>query len=179
MANPSADLILQFHRMAPGAVLATPTALLVWGVSETGSDCNLGIDVAADSVGICDLARDADAVTPLDGGAGVAALVDTFHQAHYLARQAAATGIPVGSVVANCPAMQMRIRPVDADGLAAIELAGTTIRLRGLTYLQLLAETTALLARSAAQFDWHRQQLEGLLRQPAADLAWQRTHGEP
>lgn len=178
MANPSADLILQFRRMAPGAVLAMPTALLVWGVSETGSDCNLGIDVAADSVGICDLARDADAVTPLDGVDGVAALVDTFHQAHYLARQAAATGIPVGSVVATCPALQMRIRPVDADGLAVIELAGATIRLRGLTYLQLLAESTALLARSSAQFDWHRQQLEGLLEQSAPAVCWERSYGE-
>ena len=80
--------------------------------------------------------------------------------------------------MANCPALQMRIRPVDADGLAAIELAGTTIRLRGLTYLQLLAETTALLARTVAQSFADRQQLEGLLEQPAPAVSWERSHGE-
>jgi len=176
MANPSADLILQFRRMAPGTVLAMPNGLMVWGIGESGSDCSLSIDVAADMVAICDVARDTDAITPLDGVAGVAALVDLLSQVHHLARLSAATGTPVGGAMAACSAMQMRIKPVDADGLAVIELAGATIRLHGLAFLQMQAEVTALLSRLVAQSVSDRQQLEQLL-QPSP-IAGVRSHGE-
>jgi hypothetical protein len=176
MPDPSADLILQFRRMAPGAVLAMPNGLMAWGIGESGSDCSLSIDVAADLVAICDLARDSDAVAPLDGVAGVAALVDLLSQVHHLARLSAATGTPVGGAMAACSAMRMRVKPVDADGLAVIELAGASIRLNALAFLQMQAEATALLSRLVAQSVSDRQQLEHLLQH--RPIAGVRSHGE-
>lgn len=177
MPRPSGDLILEFHRIAPGVALAMPQGVMVWGQGEGGSGASLSVDAAADQVALSDLARDADAEVALDGIGGIAALVDALGQAHHLARLAAAKGKPITGVMAECPALKLRVRPADADGLAVIELADATIRLSGLAFLQLWSECTALLSRLVAQSAEQRHSLEGLLQNRPV-VAGARSHGE-
>jgi hypothetical protein len=179
MPKPTGDLILEFHRLMPGVALAMPQGLMVWGKGESGSGASLSVDVAGDLLALSDLACDADAEVVLDGVGGVAALIDVLSQAHHLARLAVAKGRPVSSAMAECPALKLRVRPADAEGLAVIELAGATIRLPGLAFLQLWSESTSLLARLVAQSAEQRHSLEQLVspqRTPA--VAWERSHGD-
>lgn len=177
MPNPTADLILQFHQLMPGALLAMPQGLMVWGKGQGDAEAGLSIDLGQGLVTITDLARDEDAGVAIDGTADLAAIADTLAQGHHQARLAAAKGKPIASAVAECPALRLRVRPDDGHGLAVIELAGAVIHLHPLAYLQLVAEASSLLAREVARSVDQRHGLEQLL-QTRPVVAGARSHGE-
>jgi len=179
MPRPDAGLILEFRRLAPAGVLATPAGVLAFGAGAGGADSVLAIDLAAGQLAVTELGQAADRAVAIDGAGAVAAIADALAMAHHLARLAVAEGRPLATAVAECPALDLRIHAADHQGHAVVEVAGSAIRIHPLAFMELLAECHCLLARTVAQSFADRQQLEGLLEQPAADLAWQRTHGEP
>lgn len=175
--RPTGDLILQFHELMPGALLAMPQGLMVWGKGQGDAGAGLSIDLGQGLATITDPAREEDAGVAIDGIADLAAVVDTIGEAHHQARLAAAEGKPIASAVAECPALRLRVRPDDGHGLAVIELAGASIRLHPLSFLQLMAEAAALLAREVARSVDQRQALEALVPQRPVVLG-ERSHGE-
>lgn len=176
MPNPTGALILQFHQLMPGALLAMPQGLMVWGKGQGDAEAGLSIDLAQGLVAITDLARDEDVEVSIDGTADLAAVVDTLAEAHHQARLAAAKGEAISTAVAECPALRLRVRPDNGHGLAVVEVAGASIRLHGLAFLQLMAEASSLLARSVARSVDRRHGLEQLLK--PVPLAGSRSHGE-
>lgn len=177
MSNPTGDLILQFHQLMPGAMLAMPHGVTAWGEGQAkGSEAMLSLDLAQGVLSITDLSRNDDAEVEIDGVGDLAAIADTLAQAHHQARRAAAKGKPISTAASECPALQLRIRPADEQGLAVVELAGAAIRLHPLVFLQLLAEVYSLLAREIARSVDQRQALEALVPQ-RPEVAWERSHG--
>jgi hypothetical protein len=178
MPRPTAGLLLEFRRLAPGSVLALPNGVLAFGADTAGADSVLAIDLAAGQFAITELGQAAEHAVPIEGAGAVAAVCDALSMAHHLARQAVAEGRPLATAVAECPALQLRIHAADQQGQAVIEVAGSVIRLHPLAFMELLAECHCLLARTVAQSFADRQQLEGLLEQPAPAVSWERSHGE-
>jgi len=177
MPKPTPDLILQFHQLMPDALLAMPSGLMVWGQGPGGDECSLVIDSQNGQSGLADAGSLENVMVGIDGVGDLAAIADVLAQAHHRARLATAQGKPITSVVATCPALSLRVRPCDNGGLAVIELAGASIRLHPLAFMQLLAEMHALLAREIAKSVDQRQSLEQLL--PVRPVVvGERSHGE-
>jgi len=177
VADPSGALILQTRRATGAHVVATPRGLMVFGSGPAGSDAALALDMEGGQLAITDLAAADESVAGLDLPA-LAAVVDLIGEAHRQAREAFAKGMPPASARATCPALQLDVQPVANTGNAIIRLAGQSLEIRPLVFLQLLAETASLLAREVARSVADRQQLEGLLEQPSPAVSWERSHGE-
>lgn len=177
MPKPTPDLILQFHELMPGAVLAMPTGVMAWGKGPGGDECSLVIDAANGQLGLADAGNPENVMVPLDGLADLAAIADCLAQAHHQARLAAAQGKPITTALAACPELQLRIRPADAKGMAVIMLAGAAIHMPPLVFLQLMAEASSLLAREVARSVDQRQSLEQLLPVRPV-LIGERSHGD-
>ncbi|MCP9905497.1 hypothetical protein KBY85_15335 [Cyanobium sp. BA5m-10] len=179
MPRPTAGLLLEFRRLAPGSVLALPHGVLAFGTDPAGADSVLAIDLEAGQFAVTALGQAAEHAVQIDGAGAVAAICDAMATAHHLARLAVVEGRPISTAVAECPALKLRIHAADQQGQAVIEVAGSVIQLHPLGFLELMAECHCLLARTVAQSFADRQQLEGLLEQPSPAVSWQRTHGEP
>ena len=178
VADPSGALILQTRRATGAHVVTTPRGLMVFGSGPAGSDTALALDMEAGQLAITDLAAADDSVAGLDLPA-LAAMVDLIGEAHRQAREAIAKGKHPASARASCSALQLEIRPVTESGNAAIHFAGQMLEIRPLVFLQLLAETAALLAREVARSVADRQRLEALVSTtPTPAVSWERTHGE-
>lgn len=177
LAKPNPETIVEFHELMPAALLAMPGGVMAWGKGPGGDECSLVIDAQNGQLGLADAGNPENVMVPLEGLGDLAAVVDTFAQAHHQARLAAAQGKPITSAVAECRDLQLRIRPADGEGLAVIELAGASIRLHPLAFMQLLAEVHSLLAREIARSVDERQGLEQLL-QTRPVVAGARSHGE-
>lgn len=177
LPQPSPELIISFHELMPGAVLAMPTGLMAWGKGPGGDEASLVVDAQNGQLGLADAGNPENAMVPLEGLADLAAIADALAQAHHQARLAAAKDKPISSAVAECPGLQLRIRPADAEGLAVVEVSGAAIRLHPIAFMQLLAEVHALLAREIAKSVDQRQSLEQLLPVRPV-LIGKRSHGE-
>lgn len=177
MPKPTRDLILQFHDLMPEALLAMPGGVMAWGKGPGGDAASLVIDAQNGQIGLADAGNPENVMVPLEGLGDLAAIADTLAQAHHQARLASAKGKPITSAVAECPGLQLRIRPADAEGLAVVEVGGGAIRMHPLAYMQLLAEVHSLLARGIARSVEQRQGLEALMPQRPV-VAGERSHGE-